>query len=294
MDGNRDNGLPENVTPENLPEWCLAAEEGNAPAQYQAAAYFLEHPCPGSRETAERYLCLAAEQNHPLAGLALARLELEAGRLERAAELLQEAADNGSLDAIALLAECYAKGQGVDQDLHKAEELFTAWAREGAGEDKLALALRYKNGDLVPQNLGLALSWVRRAELTGLTDALARFQATSRQEPPQPAVQEKEVSDAPQSPAGGSSGPEDPEEQYKLGQRYRYGDGVEKDLEQAAYWYRKAAEQGNAKAQFSLGVCYRYGYGVEKDSEQAVYWYRKAAEQGSEAAKAALKRMGYR
>ena len=29
MDGNRDKSLPENVTPENLPEWCLAAENGN-------------------------------------------------------------------------------------------------------------------------------------------------------------------------------------------------------------------------------------------------------------------------
>ena len=37
MDENRDKGLPENVTPENLPEWCLAAENGNVDAQYQVA-----------------------------------------------------------------------------------------------------------------------------------------------------------------------------------------------------------------------------------------------------------------
>ena len=29
--------------------------------------------------------------------------------------------------------------------------------------------------------------------------------------------------------------------------------------------YRKAAEQGDAKAQFNLGVCYYLGYGVQKE-----------------------------
>jgi TPR repeat protein len=37
------------------------------------------------------------------------------------------------------------------------------------------------------------------------------------------------------------------------------GRGVPKDRSQAAAWYRKAAEQGDAKAQFNLGLMYRYG-----------------------------------
>ncbi len=72
--------------------------------------------------------------------------------------------------------------------------------------------------------------------------------------------------------------------QYNLGVRYANGRGVAKDDVQAVYWYRKAAEQGLAIAQYNLGVHYDDGKGVTEDDAQAVYWYRKAAEQGDAAA----------
>jgi TPR repeat protein len=62
---------------------------------------------------------------------------------------------------------------------------------------------------------------------------------------------------------------------YNLGIYYYKGEGVEKDAVQAAYWYRKAAEQGYAAAQHNLGGMYQNGEGVEKDAVQAAYWYRK-------------------
>ena len=74
--------------------------------------------------------------------------------------------------------------------------------------------------------------------------------------------------------------PTDPVEQFKLGSRYYNGDGVAQDYSQAVYWYRKAAEQGDAEAQYNMGVCYENGQGVDKDYAQAVCWYRLAAEQG--------------
>ncbi|NBT49301.1 MAG: sel1 repeat family protein [Actinobacteria bacterium] len=71
-------------------------------------------------------------------------------------------------------------------------------------------------------------------------------------------------------------------------------------LEQAAYWYRKSAEQGNMDAQYNLGLkwytkaeeqgdkrsqarlgfCYFWGHGVKQDLKEAVKWYTKSAEQG--------------
>jgi TPR repeat protein len=48
----------------------------------------------------------------------------------------------------------------------------------------------------------------------------------------------------------------------------------------AAKWYRAAAEQGLAAAQSALGDSYRLGQGVEKDMAEAVKWQGKAAEQG--------------
>ncbi len=68
--------------------------------------------------------------------------------------------------------------------------------------------------------------------------------------------------------------------QKTLGRMYQTGRGVAKDETVAALWYRKAAEQGVAVAQSNLGVMYANGEGVAKDDAAAVQWYRKAAEQG--------------
>jgi hypothetical protein len=54
---------------------------------------------------------------------------------------------------------------------------------------------------------------------------------------------------------------------------------VAKDQAEAAKWFRKAAEQGNAQAQNILGILYRDGKGVVQDFVEAVKWYRKAAAQ---------------
>ena len=52
------------------------------------------------------------------------------------------------------------------------------------------------------------------------------------------------------------------------------------DYAEAAEWFSKAAEQGNAKAQFELGVLYEKGQGVPQDCAKAAEWYGKAAAQG--------------
>lgn len=80
--------------------------------------------------------------------------------------------------------------------------------------------------------------------------------------------------------------------QLNLGLLYSLGQGVPKDERKAVSWYRKAAEQGNAKAQHVLvGTMYDAGQGVSKDEQQAVSWYRKAAEQGYADAQVSLGNM---
>ena len=54
-----------------------------------------------------------------------------------------------------------------------------------------------------------------------------------------------------------------------------------KDYAEAARWYRKAADQGNADAQSDIGVLYQNGWGVARDYAEAMRWYRKAADQGT-------------
>ncbi len=68
--------------------------------------------------------------------------------------------------------------------------------------------------------------------------------------------------------------------QYNLGWCYANSKGMDKAPVEAVKWYRKAAEQGNARGQYNLGLCYEYGKGVTKDMREATEWFRKAAEQG--------------
>ena len=65
-----------------------------------------------------------------------------------------------------------------------------------------------------------------------------------------------------------------------LGYSYENGLGVTKDFIEAVKWYRKAAEQGYSVAQYKLGNSYYFGSGVAKDNAEAFKWFRKAAEQG--------------
>jgi len=55
------------------------------------------------------------------------------------------------------------------------------------------------------------------------------------------------------------------------------GKGFPRDMAQAAEWYRKAAEQGDATAQASLGVLYSIGQGVPRDDIEAYFWLDLAA-----------------
>jgi TPR repeat protein len=78
------------------------------------------------------------------------------------------------------------------------------------------------------------------------------------------------------------------EAQYNLGNMYREGKGVQQDNTQAAAWYRKAADQGDAAAQFNLGLMYLHGEGVQQDFKQALAWCQRAADQGMAKAQCCL------
>ena len=52
------------------------------------------------------------------------------------------------------------------------------------------------------------------------------------------------------------------------------------DDAEAVRWYRKAAEQGLAKAQNNLGLMYHNGEGVPEDYTRAYAWLNLAAAQG--------------
>ena len=52
------------------------------------------------------------------------------------------------------------------------------------------------------------------------------------------------------------------------------------DYDAAVKILRPLADQGDVGAQFNLGIAYEMGHGVPKNNKEAVMWFRKAAEQG--------------
>ena len=80
--------------------------------------------------------------------------------------------------------------------------------------------------------------------------------------------------------------------QFEMGIRYNTGrGGLPQDYDKCAYWFEKAAKQGDAMSQFFYGVCFFNGQGVPQDFKQAAYWFKQAADQGNEQAKAALEKL---
>lgn len=73
--------------------------------------------------------------------------------------------------------------------------------------------------------------------------------------------------------------------QSVVAEMYSRGDGVDKNLTEAATWYRKAAEQGFYKQQAKLGAMYYRGDGVSKDIIEAYAWLKNGTTYGRTGAK---------
>lgn len=68
--------------------------------------------------------------------------------------------------------------------------------------------------------------------------------------------------------------------QYNLGLMYDNGRGVSEKDQEAANWYRMAAEQGNVRAQRNLGAKHAVGDKVPQDGLKALKWFRLAGKRG--------------
>lgn len=73
----------------------------------------------------------------------------------------------------------------------------------------------------------------------------------------------------------------DAKSEFELGKLYGEGIGVTKDLSEAIIWYHQAAKHNIAEAQCILGDFYYNGIGVDSNKSEALKWYTKAAENGN-------------
>ena len=66
------------------------------------------------------------------------------------------------------------------------------------------------------------------------------------------------------------------------------GDGIAQDVAQALEWYRKSARGGHSSAMYNLGEYYRAGKGVAKNETAARFWFLRAAMKGDGGAEKAF------
>lgn len=78
------------------------------------------------------------------------------------------------------------------------------------------------------------------------------------------------------------------EAQYRLGYKYRFGEGAKMDSRLAAKWMRRAADQGHVAATGTLGIMHLQGSDVPKDIDKGLRLMRRAASKGHVCTQAGL------
>ena len=184
------------------------------------------------------------------------------------------------------LGVCYAKAQGVAQDLVKAARLYGLAADQGVAHAQRELGLCYATGR------GVATNVVEAARLYGLAadqgDALAQRElglcyATGR------GVATNVGEAARLYELAADQG--DARAQCEVGLRFAEKSakwacglvvrGGAQLMVKAAHMFILAAKQGEGMAQCELGRCYARGQGVDKSLGEAALWLGRAAAQGN-------------
>jgi len=290
--------------PGALAAWLPLAKRGDAEAQYRVGRlyYYGTGVAPDAAEAARWYRA-AAEQGHARSQSNLGAL-YEEGRgvavdPAEAAAWYAKAAAQGRAVASFNLGRMYEQGRGVPQDEPKAFELYEAAARKGYGEAQWQLARMYESGRGVAADPEQAAKWERRASKNGYRPGEAKaaspVASIAADDAPAPVPTPASAAATATDPLLASADAGDAEAQYRMGNRYRLGEGVAEDPFEAASWYRRAAEQGHGMAMYMLGYLHYRGRVEESRSLVTAYvWFARAAELGVGDAAEWVERIGSR
>ncbi len=273
-----------------------AAEQGHSGAQLRLAKVY--YSGEGDDENKERGFSLyertvsteTAEQKFALADKydrGLGDFPQDSGR---ALHWFRKAAEQGHAKAQQRLAKMYYNGEGVTENKERAFYWYEKGVSVETAEQKFALADKYDRGlGDFPQDSGRALHWFRKAAEQGHAKAQQRlakmyYNGEGVTENKERAFYwyEKGVS------------VETAEQKFALADKYDRGLGdFPQDSGRALHWFRKAAEQGHAKAQQRLAKMYYNGEGVTENKETGFYWYEKSLVQTTKEGKFTLGEMYY-
>lgn len=190
-------------------------------------------------------------------------------------------------DAEYELAKVYLKGQSGPQNLQKAFNLMKSAAEHGHAEAMGGVGYFYATGLLVGKNDAEAIAWFRKGAEAGGPKAQLNLGQMLAQGLGTPKDEKEGLLWITRSADQNL-----PDAWYALGSVYyfgKYGNGV--DYKKAFPYLLKAAEADNPDAQNMVGFMLEGLAGIDPDEARAEFWYRKAAERGNAKAQCNLGRL---
>ena len=200
---------------------------------------------------------------------------------------LRKAADDGLDIAEFSLGMACLNGTLGQEENHTAA---LSWFRKAADQNFLRaqflLGAGYQTGDGVEQNMSEAVKWYRRAADLGFSPAEVRLADCYNPAHAEDFKRTWLKSHPELVKKTGDDGNEIPQDKQleQVGAEHSELElrGVEAvDAAEAAKWYAKAAEAGNADGQVQLAKLYLNGNGVDEDPDKARGWLDKAIAQGN-------------
>ena len=286
-----------------LSHQAYAADSGSADEQFQKGQmYYFGQGVQNDYELAAELFRKAAEHGHAGAEYCLGQMYLLGQGVsqdnDEAMKWYRLAAAGGNIRAREKLAnlEILARNARTEEDKSGSEAVNAKGPEHPANSESAAVNARMGEGQSTAE-AGNAKSPERpanpeNAAVNARTDEGGHApEAGSAGTNGKPANQDTAADNSVKETGRTSTEPLNAEALYQKAEKYYYGIGVRQNYADAAKFYRKAAEQGHAKAQNSLGYMYSFGQGVPQDNNEAQKWYRLAAAGGIAIAKERLDRL---
>ncbi|CAB4438315.1 unnamed protein product [Rhizophagus irregularis] len=136
--------------------------------------------------------------------------------------------------------KCYEFGDGITKNEKLAFEYYEKAANKDYANGQFNLGWFYENGISVKKDLKMAAYWYEKAANNGHLRAMRNLGLSYKME---------------------------------VVLCYDSGIGINFDKQKAVELYQKAANLGHKVGQYNLAVIYEVGDGIEKDLDKAIYWY---------------------
>ncbi len=205
---------------------------------------------------------------------------------KEALEWWTKSAKQGNIKAIGNLGLCYRTGHGVDADSTKASQLFLRSIKGGNKALFNQNVEQAEKGSVFSNMLiaecfssGIGVKKDMAKAMPYLTRAAKKNSVEAQRELALTLLNSKKAMEAaPWFKKGSENG--DATCTFYYGKMLVEGKGVKQDKKGGANYLLKAAEAGFPQAMFYVGNCYMNGDGLTRNAEQAVKWYKLAAGKG--------------